>query len=395
MARSTPRVFSLAWLHNHPSPNQMEFFHALGENKRVRLRAMNCSSGWPDRPFPLGEPWLEDASFSFDYEVLPGRIWRLPGRKLHFNPRIVRRILGSSPETLWIVSGYTDPTMQLAMWTLLLGRRKWFLVNEAPLKTWGGTRNILRRMLLLPVQMGSRGVVVYGSNRMAQYFWRVVGREKVVAVAQYQNLAPLIAIERENSPRTDSYEVKFFYAGRLEPFTGVATIVRAFNEVGSLFSNTRLEILGEGSQRDYLKSLVDSKVIDRVRFVGTVSRDQVPGIFQRNDVFVQPNFGQGWGMAVNEAMASGMPIISSRAVGAAEALIEHGSNGFLLERPDDVDGFRKYMAFFAEKPDRVRAFGRTARRTALGISLTTGVEEFLKLVEAIDDAAYPLETRTF
>jgi glycosyltransferase involved in cell wall biosynthesis len=370
--------YCLTWLHNAPSPNQMEFFHELGKLPGVKLRVLHCSAQFDTRPFSLGSPWLAGQQLSFEHEVLKGlNLGRR--RDLYLNPGILRAIWRSSGNDVWLVGGHTIPTVQIAMWSLSLRGVPWILVSEPP-NVRNSVRDFLRESLLLPCRLGARAAIVYGSRRRAQYFERFFPKDRIFVTPQYQNLTPLLAIRRNGAPASEGKTIRYFYAGRLEPYSGVDLLVRAFNRLAARYADVELEILGEGSQRARLERLVADKVKSRVLFHGVVPREQVPGMFARGDVFVHPNHGQGWGMVVNEALAAGMPVIASRAIGSAEELVVDGSNGFLLEHPDDEDGFLQRMEFFAKSLERLPEFIQNARKTAGRIHLSNGVTEFLRIL---------------
>lgn len=381
------KKYSLTWVHNEPSPNQMEFFQALAKHPDVKLRVLSFSATFTRRPFSLGDPWIEEKEYLFDFKVMKG--FNIPlgkHRECYVNPGILREVFASPRNELWLVGGYTVPTVQLAMWALNFRRMPWILVNEPPLR-FSPFRNFVRDRLMGPARRGAKGLLSYGSRRRAEFFHRVLPPERVIATSQYQNLAPLASIERDPARWEQPGVMRFFYAGRLETYSGVDVVVRCFNRLAELFPDVELEILGHGSQREALERLVSAKARPRVTFHGAVPRQDVPGIFAHGDIFVHANHRQGWGMVVNEALAAGMPVIASREIGAAEDLIEDGVNGFLLEDPKDEEGFFAKMKWFAQNRDRMPEFIQAARRTADKLSLECGVQEFLSVIDRLMSSA--------
>lgn len=361
----------------------MEFFQGLAKAPEVKLRVLHCCSYSDTRPFSLGNPWLAEPGLAFRHDVLKG-FNLLRRRDFYINPGIVGAVLTSSKRELWLAHGHTIPTIQTAMWLLNLRRIPWILVSEPPnLRT--AFRDFVRDLLLLPCRMGAKGVIVYGSRRRARYFSRFFPSDRIFVTPQYQNLSPLLSIERDSASNgaQRGRPIRYFYAGRLEPYSGVDLLIRAFNRLALKYEDVELEILGGGSQRAYLERLVLEKIKPRVVFHGVVSRESVPAVFARGDIFVHPNHGQGWGMVVNEALAAGMPVIASKVIGAAEELVLDGANGFLLERPDDEDGFYQRMEFYAQSRNRLPEFIANARKTADRISLDKGVAEFLGILDQI------------
>ncbi|MBI3667174.1 MAG: glycosyltransferase family 4 protein [Acidobacteria bacterium] len=376
-------TYSLTWLHNTPTPNQMEFFQELGKEPRVKLRVLHCSSHFDTRPFSLGSPWLAERDLSFHHEVLRG--FNLSKhRDLYVNPGIISAVSKRSKGEVWLVGGHTIPTVQMAMWVLNFHKVPWILVTEPP-SMRSSFRDFVRDILLRPLRMGAKGAIVYGSRRRAQYFSRFFPENRIFVTPQYQNLSPLLAIQRDTGSFQEAKKsgIRYFYAGRLESFSGVDLLIRAFNRLALKYGDVELQILGDGSQKPFLERLVLGSIKSRVVFHGAVPRERVPRMFAGGDIFVHPNRGQGWGMVVNEALAAGMPVIASRAVGAAEELVLDGVNGWLLERPDDENGFLEKMEFFAASRACLREFISNARKTASRINLQSGVAEFLGILDRI------------
>ena len=123
----------------------------------------------------------------------------------------------------------------------------------------------------------------------------------------------------------------------LEPVYDVETIVRAFHLLAGGGHHLRLDIVGDGSQRPMLESLVDVLGLrGLVTFHGRI--EQEPLVDRLNDaaVFVSAAHSDGNNICLNEAMACGcFPVVTK--IPANEQWIRHGTNGLLFE-PGDVAG---------------------------------------------------------
>ncbi len=115
---------------------------------------------------------------------------------------------------------------------------------------------------------------------------------------------------------------------RLNPQKGHRVLLEAVAEVpDALFL-----LAGEGSERAGLEAEAERLgVADRVRFLGR--REDVPQLLAACDVFALPSLYEGSSLAVLEAMAAGIPIVSS-AIGGTEELIEDGRSGLLVPPGD-------------------------------------------------------------
>ena len=146
--------------------------------------------------------------------------------------------------------------------------------------------------------------------------------------------------------------------------------------------HAHLAVLADGPERETLAKLAEDVAPGRVHFLGFHDWDELPGFYHASDVFVFPSRYDGWGMVVNEALAAGLPVITTDAVGAAHDLVRDGENGFILP-VDDVDAFAGKMRFFLEDRARIERFGREARRTMLDWTPEKGAERLYSIVKSV------------
>jgi glycosyltransferase involved in cell wall biosynthesis len=102
-----------------------------------------------------------------------------------------------------------------------------------------------------------------------------------------------------------------------------------------------------------------------VVFAGFRQVEELPFFYAGAGAFIHPALSEPWGLVINEAMASGLPILSSGNVGAAEALVQDGVNGFSFD-PEDVDELAGIMAQMAGMSEEKRvAMGMESERLVL------------------------------
>ncbi|KAA0205828.1 glycosyltransferase family 1 protein [Candidatus Uhrbacteria bacterium] len=115
---------------------------------------------------------------------------------------------------------------------------------------------------------------------------------------------------------------------RLEPEKGIGVLLSAFARLHKTHPEASLVIVGDGSQRMTLEKLARSfHVGDAVLFAGKA--DDVRPYLSRAALYVQPSYFEGWGMAVIEAAASGLPIVMTD-VGCAGEVIKDGESGLVV-----------------------------------------------------------------
>jgi glycosyltransferase involved in cell wall biosynthesis len=152
--------------------------------------------------------------------------------------------------------------------------------------------------------------------------------------------------------------------GTLIPSKGHDVLLRAITSLATEFPAISLEIIGEGPEHSHLKALTQQlRIGDRVRFLGSQSRQQVAAAMRRCTLFALPSRYEGLGCVYLEAMCVGKPVIGCRGQGIAE-IIQHGSNGFLVG-PDNERELALAMAMLLRDEARRRSLGAAARETVL------------------------------
>lgn len=131
--------------------------------------------------------------------------------------------------------------------------------------------------------------------------------------------------------RFNNNDKVILFVGTLRPVKGVKYLIQAMNVIAQKEPKTRLMLVGNGEERDYLRGLVKELKLERyVTFVGEVPNEKVPEYMVASDVFVLPSLSEGFPLTILEAMASGLPIVASK-VGGLPEIVEDGQNGFLAE----------------------------------------------------------------
>lgn len=122
----------------------------------------------------------------------------------------------------------------------------------------------------------------------------------------------------------------YLFVGQLIPRKGVTQLLDAWN----LFSSSRkdfsasLVIIGDGPMKnDYIKM---SQGDESVKFIGPVDHDELHKFLSMADVFVMPTLEDNWSMVVPEAMASSLPIITTKFNGCHIDLVDE-SNGWVID----------------------------------------------------------------
>jgi glycosyltransferase involved in cell wall biosynthesis len=141
--------------------------------------------------------------------------------------------------------------------------------------------------------------------------------------------------------------------------------------------------VGDGPGRASLERLCAGlQIADAVQFAGLKPARETTPYFAFAGCFVLPSSREPWGLVVNEAMASGLPVIVSRKCGCAEDLDENGANGYLFD-PSSDEELSGHLLAMSEAPDSLRErMGRKSLEIIDGYSPRHWAEEVARLVNA-------------
>ncbi len=117
----------------------------------------------------------------------------------------------------------------------------------------------------------------------------------------------------------------------------------AINAIESSGRELRLLVAGRGDYKDFRS--------DRVKFLEIV--DDMPALYGAADIFLLPTIYDPFSNACLEALASGLPIVTTRANGFAE-IIESDVHGSILEDPRDTNAIREALQFWSDRTQRER-----------------------------------------
>lgn len=145
---------------------------------------------------------------------------------------------------------------------------------------------------------------------------------------------------------------------RLSPEKDFSTLLRAVHAVKQQVPEFRLRMVGDGAERGKLEALTrELGLTQEVEFLG--ERSDVPQLLKRAGFFVSSSKTEGISLTVLEAMAVGLPVVTT-AVGGNPEIVEEGTTGHLVPS-QDPDALAAAIVAMCRKRHEWPAMGRTAR----------------------------------
>lgn len=180
------------------------------------------------------------------------------------------------------------------------------------------------------------------------------------------------------SSERDTGRIIFIAVGRLYPVKNHELLIDSFMQ--ARIPDAELWIAGDGPQRECLElHLATQCAQSKVSLLGSVSG--VADILREASVFVSSSDVEGMPISMLEAMASGLPVVATKAGGVVD-LVQDGVNGLLVEVGDTV-GLAEAMRLLANDEDQRRSMGRESRRLARRYSIELTTDKYIELYATV------------
>ena len=369
METRKPRV---VYWKNIPSPYSVERFNLIAERGNIDLEVWFNEVREPDRSWDVDE-----STWKFRGRYIPG-ITSF-GKKLHLP---LTEIYQARPDLL--VTLYYEPSFALgSLSARSLASRTLYAVmptfDSWSERTWW--RELAKHFLFRAVD----GAQVSGAEAVAltQKYGLPVTRSYVVTqsinVAHYSRARvtspDMIKQRRENLGLQGCV---FIYVGRLWKGKGLDYLLKAYAEVRMKAPDVSLLLIGDGVDEARYQAMAQE--LPGVIFTGYIQAQDMPEFYALGDVFVFPTLGDPYGHVIGEAMAAGLPAISTETAGEIRGRISDGQDGFIVPA-GDITALANRMIQLAENPTLRRRFAAQAFLRVDSISHDYYARDFETMVE--------------
>ncbi|HTV26214.1 MAG TPA: glycosyltransferase family 4 protein [Xanthobacteraceae bacterium] len=332
-ARARPRI---AFIVSHP----IQYFAPL--HQRLALRSdvqIKVFFTWHaggravrDSGFRIPVAWDIPLTEGYDFEAVPNRAAD-PGTH-HFrglwNPTLVRQVMAWRPDVVHI-TGWAWQSHFMAMRAFakcgvpFLFRGDSHLLDDHR----HGPRWWIKSILLRWIFSWPAAFLVVGAANRAYYETFGVTPDRLFfcphSVDVRRFAEPAAALEEQAAGWRRKLGIKsgktvLLYAGKFEPKKRPVDLMRAVLAIDD--PDLVLILVGDGELREAVEE-VARLAPERFRIVPFQNQSRMPVVYRLGDIFVLPSaYGETWGLAVNEAMASGRPVLLSDRVGCGPDVVD-------------------------------------------------------------------------
>lgn len=328
------KKMNVLWLTNCPSPYRVAFFSELGKYLKLTVLSENTMSQQVHR----NRKWFVENYNNFKVIFLK----QIKLGKLIINPEVIK-YLNTKKYDFIVLGDYSTLTSILAAVFMRVGGGVKYIISidGAYERQGGGVKEVIKRYIISHAfhyfstsKTSDEYLIKYGAqeSNITRYNFTSLNKDDILETK-------LSRKEKEKFRRELKIEeeIAILVVGRFVKSKGIDFVLNAADcmpdEVGYY-------IVGDVPTADYL-SIVRKKELKTVHFIRFQVKEELKKYYKACDIFVFPTRYDPWGLVVNEAMANGMPILSTDQSAAALHFIQDNENGFLYKVDDKEDYIRK------------------------------------------------------
>jgi len=171
------------------------------------------------------------------------------------------------------------------------------------------------------------------------------------------------------------------FLGGWEWRKGIRYLAQAFCRIAERRPDVTLSLSGTGEGDRIVKRAFPAELHPRIHVIPTVAPQELPGVYAAHDIFVFPSLFEGMPLVIPEAMASGMPVVTTRACGMQD-IVEDGVSGYLVP-PRNSDALVERLERLLASAELCERLGRAAQTKAREITWERVADQLIALCEEL------------
>jgi glycosyltransferase involved in cell wall biosynthesis len=388
----------LAIVCTHPIQYYAPVFRAIAQSGRLDLKVFYTWSqahteGIYDSGFGTAVSWDVPLLDGYDYQFVLN-VAKRPGLH-HFHgldtPTLSREIESWGADAILVYTWNSKSHLQALRY--FKGRLPVLFRGDSTLldhRSWW--RATMRRAFLTWVYSHVDVAIAVGSNNRDYFAWCGLPHRRIALAphsidtrrfAANAEAHETLAAQWRRELGIDPDDIVILFAGKFQAKKNPVLLLDAFKALGA---GCYLVFVGNGELEAELRHRAST--IPNVRFMPFKNQSVMPAVYRLGDMFVLPSQGpeETWGLALNEALASGRIVVGSSKVGGARDLIQPEGNGWIFESGDRQGLERILVMAAARGRTQLQAMGSLAQLQSVRWSSEESARRIADAVLALLDA---------
>lgn len=367
---------------NVPNPYRVALFNELNRQLQARGMELHVVFGAEGYTRRLNKTDLRNVTFH--HRILDGGVYTSQENteRTFFGYSGLSAVLDELQPYRTIIIGFSAGTLRLFLRSFY--KNEQYIIWAGSLKKEGRNDNIARIISRKLMMKRASSFIAYGS-KAKEYLVSMGANPEKVSIAMNTSDPAFFLNEtdkiREQGNTGDGMK-HLLYIGYLVRRKNVGLLIDCMAELRKQRNDFILDIVGDGESREQLeKQVSELNLTGHVKFHGFRQKSELPAYLAQSSVFLFQTDFDVWGLTVNEAMAAGLPVLSSIHAGATFDLIEEGVTGYAVD-------FRQKSKISAllqpllDHPERCKEMGIKARERLLAnASLEKSASGFIDAIE--------------
>lgn len=336
-------MMNVLWLTNCPSPYRVAFFSELGKSLNLTVLSEKTMSQQTYRNSKWFDVNYDNFKVIFLKQVKLG--------KFVLNPEVIK-YLNLKRYDFVVLGDYSTFTsiIAAAFMNFTRGVKYIISIDGADQRQYNMFKDFIKRYIIRhavhyfsPCRISDKYLIRYGASKddITRYNFTSLEKRDILSVK--------VSEEEKEKIRQElgvDNGVAILFVGRLERGKGIDFIL---NLADCISGRVDYYIVGDKPSEEYLE-IVQRKKLNNVHFVDFQVKEELKKYYKACDIFVFPTRHDVWGLVINEAMANGMPILSTDQCTAALHFIQNGENGYIY-KVDDADDYIEKLEMMCSNPE--------------------------------------------
>ena len=393
----------ILFITTHPIQYNAPFFTYLSKYSNYSVKVFytlgkdNISL---DNGFGVSENWNINLLSGYDFEFIKNTSSR-PSSLTYWgiqNPTIFKKIICYSPDAIiiygWKYQSHFSVLNYFHRKIPILFRGDSTTLDDSSVSSF---RSFFRFFILKWVYSKVNYVLSPGSASDAYFIKSGVKEAQIVRCAHaVDNLRFSVFSQNEferlillkDRLQIEAKDVVFLFAGKFIDKKNPLLLIKAFHKVAMQKHHVRLIVVGDGILESAIKKQINSlndSIRSRIHLFPFQDQQSIKLFYRLSSVYVLPSKGPGetWGLSVNEALASGTPVLVSTKCGCAHDIVQEGINGYTF-KSDDLNDLEKKMLLCCNETKR-NYLAKNAARSVSEFSFQSIKDSLDKIIAQVEE----------
>jgi glycosyltransferase involved in cell wall biosynthesis len=258
----------------------------------------------------------------------------------------------SKKNDLVIINGYNH-LLFMPLWLFsIVNSCKLGIESDTPYRPKTGIKRIVKKIYLYFIFSSKQILGLPGGTGLHRDLFLKYGMpdNRIFFLPMMVNNVKYFKDLNQNTPKIKE-NLNFIFVGRLAPEKNIQLLIKSFQNVLQQRNNVELNLVGDGQDRDELKKMIS--MTPQIKMSGKKFGSDLLQAYQGAQILILPSSFEPWGLVVNEAMAAGLPVVCSSAVGAAYDLILKPNIGWVFKDNDEQE-LTQLLLTIIDYPEQIK-----------------------------------------